>query len=230
MNIKPSISCLILGLGLASAHLGTLSSPKAGASFKAGDKVNITWTIDTPHDGIDLALSTNGSTWTLIKQNLPLSTKTFTWNVPNTPSGTARIRVCQKDGATGCTDAQNASSPQDAIAAGGGSVYTLVSGNFSITPSSSTAREAPPLEAISLRAHPELQSVDVALGLRSDERIRLLAYDMRGKLSAVLVDAWKPAGTYEFSVFSGTLQASRPLVLKLQVGDQTLTQAWPALP
>ena len=80
MNAKVLIGFLSAWMGLASAHLtdGSLA-PAGGETLKAGQSFKITWGIDESHSGIDVALSTDGKTWTTIKSNLGKSTTSFSW-------------------------------------------------------------------------------------------------------------------------------------------------------
>jgi hypothetical protein len=228
MNMKIFAGMLSTAIGLASAHLGNLTAPKTGAVFKGGEKVAIAWSIDTPHDGIDLALSTDGATWTTFQANLPKSAKSFLWTVPNTPATTARIRVCQKDGTAvkGCTDANNTGSPQTGIDVDGGQIYTLVSGKFTIQSSAGIREDNLAAGGNSIRVNPESRSVDLALSLEKDDKVLLQAFDAQGRLVATLMDAEQKAGFRTISLYSNALDVSRPLWFKLQAGSRASTLTW----
>jgi hypothetical protein len=220
-------STIILGSALAAmAHLGSLADPKAGQTYKAGSTLAIKWSVSVPHGTQDLAYSKANGPWVTIITGLGTRVATYNWVIPAAAEGSnIRLRICQRDGGGGCTDAHNTSSPGAGIALpGGGEVYPLISGNFTVSaPTSVLAASA--FEGASLAFRSESRSVDVAFSLASPERVTLEAFDTQGKRLAVLLDERKDMGRHVLSVFSHALKVSGPLILRLQAGDKVLQRA-----
>jgi hypothetical protein len=120
-------TCLLLSAAVASAHLDSLLVPKGGMAYYAGSTLIVWWTIGNNHNGIDVHLSTDGRTWSTLVADLPKTATKYSWNLPAQTHERARVRVCQKSGPEGCTDADSLSNPAD------GPLYVLVSGSFRIT-------------------------------------------------------------------------------------------------
>lgn len=193
----------------AMAHLepGSLSSPKAGQSYAAGSKVNITWVQAEYHRGnYTLAWSKNGGTsWESIATWAGPTgdgvTVNYGWTVPGAPGATTKVRLCQLGQ---CGDAD----------------YELVSGNFTITPAASVSPEAG-------AAGPRLRldgdrNLEVSFDLASAGRVALKAYAADGTLAAVLLDGEHAAGPHAYSLASQRLRAGEALVLRLESGGRTL--------
>jgi hypothetical protein len=125
--LRPRLALLLLAAVPSSAHLDSLLTPKSGIGYPAGSSVIVRWTIGNNHNGIDVHLSTDDKTWTTLVSDLAKTTTAWSWAVPsNLRSERTRIRVCQKSGPQGCTDADSVSNPSD------GPLYTLVSGRFRV--------------------------------------------------------------------------------------------------
>lgn len=127
--------CLLLTISLSQAHLDSLITPKRGIGYPAGGSLLIQWTLGNNHNGIDIHLSTDDKTWTLVVADLGKTVTRYTWAIPAKTADRARIRICQKSGPQGCTDADSLSNPTD------GPLYTLVSGRFRIEPASTSLRQ-----------------------------------------------------------------------------------------
>lgn len=227
MNAHLLLGTVLGSAMLVSAHLGTLTLPKAGDTYSAGASVNVRWTVSTAHNTQDLAYSTNGTSWTSITTGLGANVGAFSWTVPSLSSTTVRFRICQRDGGGGCTDAHNTSSPSRSIAlAGGGSVYTIVTGNFAVSSSSALAPAAnaagtpPPRVGFDAAS----RSVNAAFRLDVAGKVVLEAFDAQGRLLAAMVDRDMPAGDHDLSVFSNRLPVNGTAVIRLQAGSQA-TQA-----
>ena len=121
-----AIAALLLAAASASAHLDSLLVPKGGMAYYAGSNLVVWWTIGNNHNGIDVHLSTDDKTWTTLAADLPKTALKYSWNLPAQTCESARIRVCQKSGPAGCTEADSVSNPAD------GPLYILVSGRFRI--------------------------------------------------------------------------------------------------
>lgn len=127
LSRRSRLSVVVLAsASLGSAHLDSLFAPVAGQVYKAGDVMAIKWTIGNNHNGIDVHLSIDDRTWTVVAADLGKTATAYNWKVPGLATERARIRICQKSGPQGCTDADSLSNPTD------GPLYTLVSGRFRI--------------------------------------------------------------------------------------------------
>lgn len=218
---------LILGSALAAtAHLGTLTTPKAGETYKVGSTVAVKWTVDQPHGTQDLSYSKVGGPWVSITTGLGNRVGAYSWMVPAAAEGAnIRFRVCQRNGGTGCTDAHSTNSPETAIKlSGGGEIYTLVSGNFTVS-APTAVHPAATFAGASLAYRPESRSIDAAFTLSAPERVTLEAFDAKGQRLAVLLDDRKAEGRHVLSIFSHALDVTGPMILRLQAGDKVLQQA-----
>lgn len=129
------ITLLLVSGGSACAHLDTLTYPKAGITLKTGTTVAIVWQSGNIHNGIDVQISTDDKSWGTIVANLGKSATSYNWKIPDSVVSTrARIRICQKSGPQGCTDADTVNNPTE------GPTYWLVSGRFTIEAASTSAR------------------------------------------------------------------------------------------
>jgi hypothetical protein len=73
-----------------------LLSPNGGQNFLPGDSVLIQWQKFYPPrcDSFSLSYTTdNGRTYQPILNSIPSTESTYTWNVPNTPSESCRVKV-----------------------------------------------------------------------------------------------------------------------------------------
>lgn len=220
------LSAAILGGALgASAHLGAITTPANGATLTVGQSVTIRWSVPTAHNTQDLAYSQDGTTWTSITTGLGANANNFVWTVPNKPSATTRLRVCQRDGAQvqGCTDTHNAQRLTSAYAVTGGEVYTAITGNFTISGGTGVAERIQAAGSL-VRLNAATRSVEVVFELARAERVTLKAFDSQGKLMAVLLDGEKMAGRHALSVYSNALDVSKKMVLRLQAGDVVMHQ------
>lgn len=160
MRIPIAVALMGLVSGGARAHLvaGSLS-PKGGQSFKPGETVTVTWSVDVPHrEGIDVALSVDGGrTWATIRSNQADENKsgTYKWTVPSMATTQARLRICQTQNSPKCKDADSVGR------ASGPAPYVLVSGVFTIQATASIGDGSAP-ESV-----PRMQ--------------RLRGYDLRGR-------------------------------------------------
>lgn len=127
-------SALLITATAASAHLDSLLVPKGGMAYYAGSTLIVSWTIGNNHNGIDVHLSTDDKTWTTLAADLAKTQTKYSWTLPAQTFERVRLRVCQKSGPAGCTDADSVSNPID------GPLYTLVSGRFRIVPAPTPIR------------------------------------------------------------------------------------------
>ena len=86
----------------------TLISPNGGERWSIGTTQSITWS-STGVSSVKLEYSTDaGSTWNLITSNVPDSSKSYGWMIPNIPTASALIRI--SDASNSATnDASNSS-------------------------------------------------------------------------------------------------------------------------
>ena len=68
-------------------------SPNGGEVFSPTTSTTINWSF-RHIDNIKIEYSTNnGSTWNLIVNNIPASQLSYTWTIPNAPSGQCRVKI-----------------------------------------------------------------------------------------------------------------------------------------
>jgi hypothetical protein len=218
-------TALILGTSMAAmAHLGSLTAPKTGETYKVGSTLTVKWTVTQEHGTQDLAYSKDGKTWTTFKTGLARTVGAEPWVIPAEAAGsTVRFRVCQRNGGGGCTDANNTSAPLGDK----GGVYTLISGNFTVTPATGV-EAAVAFTGASMSLRPETHSVEATFSLAAPERVTLEAFDTQGKRLAVLLNDYKAAGRHSFSIFSHALDVTIPVVLRLQVGNKVIQESMEA--
>jgi hypothetical protein len=79
------------------AHVGIIY-PAGNESYIPGEEVNIQWKILIPHNTInwDLYFSIDdGNSWVTIKLDIPLTTLTYKWTVPDVSTTKAKIKIVQ---------------------------------------------------------------------------------------------------------------------------------------
>lgn len=220
-------SIILASAMAASAHLGTLNDPKAGQTYQVGSTLAIRWTIDIAHQGgIDVAYSKANGPWVNINPTiLDMNMKAHNWTIPEAAQGSnIRIRICQRPASNGCTDAQNTSQPGGVQ---GTSLYTLVSGNFTVA--APTSVQSPShFDGASLNYRSDSRNVGVAFTLAAPEQVTLEAFDTQGKRLSVLMNDRKPEGRHVLSIFSQALPVTTPFILRLQAGKRALQQTMEA--
>lgn len=71
-----------------------VTNPSNGGSFAVGSSLNITWSAQGVSNYYNIDYSTNGgSTWTNIAFNTYITTNSYSWTVPNSPSTNCLIKV-----------------------------------------------------------------------------------------------------------------------------------------
>jgi hypothetical protein len=227
MNSKRILAFILGAAGLASAHLEAVSSPSAGQTFAPGSTVNLRWGVSAAHNGQDIAYSTDGSTWTTVATNLNRSQESYTWTVPeNLNSNTVRLRVCQKNGGSvqGCTNSNNSNALGNSVQGQGGAVYVSISPVFSISAGTGALSPAAGLAGARIRFDATVRTLDVAFPMEKAGRVTLQAFDTQGKLLATLLDENRDQGGHRVSIHSSALDASKPMVFRLQAGDKVFQQ------
>ena len=228
MNSKRILTFILGAAGLASAHLGAVSSPTAGQSFAPGSTVNLKWGVDVAHSGMDIAYSTDGSTWTTVATNLGSRVASYNWSVPEgLSSTTVRLRVCQRSSASvqGCTNANNSNSLSSTVSGQGGQVYVAISPVFTVSGSTGLLSPAGEFAGAQFRFDASIRSLDVSFPMEKAGRATLQAFDTQGKLLATLLDEERAQGVHRVSIFSSSLDASKTMVFRLQAGDKVFQQA-----
>jgi hypothetical protein len=72
----------------------TVTSPNGGEVWCVGSNHNITWNCSCV-DNVKIDYSTDGgSNWIPITASTPCGVGTYSWNIPNTPSSTCKVRIC----------------------------------------------------------------------------------------------------------------------------------------
>lgn len=160
-------TALLLSATLASAHLDSLLVPKGGMAYYAGSTLIVQWTIGNNHNGIDVHLSTDDRTWKTLAVDLAKTATKYSWTLPAETWERARLRVCQKSGPAGCTDADSVSNPAD------GPLYVLVSGRFRIVPAPASLK---------LPAAPRAEGLLLPAAGRAVLRQGGRGFDLRGRL------------------------------------------------
>jgi len=86
----------------------SLTSPNGGEVWVIGTSRNILWT-SSGVDQVKIEYTTNsGMTWTLIVNNTPAPSGSYSWTIPNTSSIQCKVRISSIDG-TSLDDTSNAS-------------------------------------------------------------------------------------------------------------------------
>lgn len=228
MNPKCILAFILGAAGLASAHLEAVSSPTAGQSFAPGSTVNLRWGVDIAHSGQDIAFSTDGQTWTTVATNINRSQESYNWTVPDSlNSTTVRLRVCQRDGSSvqGCTNSNNSNSLVSTVQGQGGRVYVAISPVFTVSAGTFALSSADGLMGARIRFDASVRSLEVAFPMEKAGRVTLQAFDTQGKLLATLLEENRSQGGHRVSIHSSALDASKPMVFRLQAGDQVFQQA-----
>ncbi len=220
-----SLALIVFGMAaLAEAHLLPIKTPKAEDSYTPGDTVLISWGVYMEHQTQDIAFSTDDKTWTPIATGLDSSVVTFNWVVPSTPSTKVRIRICQHDNykgtVAGCTDTHNYHNPTVGFEVAGGKLRTAISDNFTIATATAVVASSLGTSGPRIRVNSDLRSVEADFTLVKAERVSIQAYDMQGKLLAVLLDEHRAAGSQRVSVFATGLDVGRAVVFKVGIGDR----------
>jgi hypothetical protein len=139
----------------------TVNSPNGGESWLTGSTQNITWTSTGTVGNVKIEVSTDGGTnYTTIVASTA-NTGSYSWTVPNTASGTAKIRISDAAGTVSdtsngnftitatCTYSLNSTSVSfgasggvgnlNVVAAGGSCAWTATSNNSWISITSGTS-------------------------------------------------------------------------------------------
>ena len=133
----------------------TIIQPNYGGALQVGSTYTIAWQSDGISNFYDIFYSIDGgSTWISIVSNYPTSTNTYTWTVPNSPSGNCLIRV--RDAINTCKEdvsdvpfSITTSAPLIAV----------------ITPNGQDSLAGCSLKNIQWNAHPSVTSVNIAYSL-----------------------------------------------------------------
>jgi hypothetical protein len=223
-------TALILGTSMAAmAHLGRITAPAAGASIAPGTTVVVRWTVPVQHSTIELAYSQDGSTWTKITSLESKTQNNYSWAVPANmkASTTTRLRVCQRSSGTCSNDPALNISHLDRDTLG---VYTAVTGNFTISGTTGLQANTLPFSGAKVHLDERTRTVNISFEILNAGRVNLIAFDTKGQLLDVLLDEWKSKGSHILSVPSRRLDASKPIVFRLQSGDQVLQEILEVLP
>lgn len=230
MDTQKILGAFLITATCAWAHLNPVTNPKTGQSHEAGAMVTITWSVDQPHNNQDLAYSTDGKTWTSITTNLGRTATSFSWKVPGTPSTTVRVRVCQKQnlGGTvaGCTDNENTQNLSAGKQVAGGSVYTAITGNFTIQGGTGVKDAKAGARPERLKLNASSNQVEASFQLANPGRVLLQAFDAQGRLVATLMDENRAGGPQSISVPAQDFGGSRATVYRLQAGEQVVGKSY----
>ncbi len=111
-QIRFLLFIFLLGIGVqpALAHVKLLH-PKGGEQFQSGTSVKIDWEILITHNtnNWDLYISMdNGTTWSVLKENINKDELFYNWTVPSVNSSTVKIKVVQDNQGTNYQDISGA--------------------------------------------------------------------------------------------------------------------------
>jgi hypothetical protein len=85
----------------------TVTSPNGGEVWCVGSNHNITWNCSCV-DNVKIEYSTDGgSNWIPIIASTPCGVGTYSWNIPNTPSSTCKVRICDASDSDPCDTSNN---------------------------------------------------------------------------------------------------------------------------
>jgi hypothetical protein len=208
-----------IGLQSAWAHLGagTLTmTPEA--PFKAKATVAIKWTITVAHSGTDIEYSSNGGkSWTMVRKDYASGAsgaQTFNWTVPDSATEQGMIRICQKQGSTGCTNADTVSRPSSAP-------YTLVSRRFSVT-AAPVALENGMLDSRANLRETAVGVFELNVNVEKAGDMIVAAYDADGREVEILVTRRLEAGSHRLSFASESLRAHPEWLVRARLNGRDL--------
>jgi hypothetical protein len=180
----------------------------------------VSFGVDVVHDGCNIDLNLDGKKWNTIKPNMAApsrQTYSYKWIMGQDTSSRGKIRICQKSGSVGCTDA-------DTIDAPGGTQqkpvpYVLISAPFSIkAPTTALSRPeknfTPSLRAVGTG------SLELTFSLPSEGPVSLIAYNAQGRVAATLLQKRYSASVHKLSLYSEALRSHPDWILRLKVGSQ----------
>lgn len=187
--------------------------------YHPGDTLTVTFGVDQPHSGCNIDLTLDGKKWTSLKSNMPAASKqnySYKWTVGQDTTSKGKIRICQMDNGSVCTDADSTNKP---AGVGSPARYVLVSAPFSITPSVSALSKS---EIETSRGLFKLGagSLEVSFSLSVESPVSLIAYDAQGREAAVLLRDRYAAGDHRISIRSESLRAHPEWILRLDAAGR----------
>jgi len=86
---------------IATASI-TVTAPNGGEVWCVGSNHNITWNCSCL-DNVKIEYSTDGgSNWVTIIASTPCGSGSYSWTIPNTPSSTCKVRICDASDGVPC--------------------------------------------------------------------------------------------------------------------------------
>ncbi|HET7153117.1 MAG TPA: T9SS type A sorting domain-containing protein [Candidatus Kapabacteria bacterium] len=192
----------IVGFDLQSLDI---VAPAAGVQWIPGTTQNITWTslrVDT----VNITYSTdNGTTWMNVASGIPASTASYAWNVPNTPSVKAKVRIA----GNGANATHSTSS-----------TFTIGNGN------AVSERSSSPDGFVLYESHPNpfQNSTNISFTAPHEGNVTLSVYDESGKLVQTLIDGVIAAGEHSIT-FNANGLPSGVYTYELRAGATTLMRS-----
>jgi len=173
---------VIYSINYSKAHV-TLEYPVGGEYFYTNNTVTIKWRLEIEHaqENWDLYYSKdNGTSWSVIKLDIPTEITEFNWIVPDDTTSQALIMVIQDN------DGQD---------------YNSVSNNFSINEEILTSleihsSEKKSLASISVFPVPSDGEVHFSFELSKSQNIRIELFDLSGKLISLVRDDFFSQGRH----------------------------------
>lgn len=218
---------MLAGLGMANAHLISITAPTNGATLTGGAVTTLSWKVLYAHiHKYDFSFSSDaGAHWTIVERNATVSdannsTATHKFTVPNQASTQARIRLCEKtDTAQSCDD----NTPAQAV----DGPYALTTGNLTVQAGSAVlAPAAAPSYEPTLAFNPSTRNLEVTLDLPRAQPVIVQAFNSRGRLVATLLNGEQSAGYHHYALASDRIETGTPMIFRLRAGAQARNQSW----
>ena len=216
-RIHFALAVLALSVPATAKLLDGSLKPDGGEAFKPGETITIEWTATTAENGkYDIYLSKDGGkTWpTEFAEGWQGSTvdgakNAYRWAIPSGINTTqARIRVCQLSGGH-CVQP---------------GVYTLASGDFTISPTAGIGAEnLSGYGSSSLTFLPGGNGLEIQMKLSEAGPVLLQVLDASGKVVESLIDERLDAGEHRRSLVSKRLGSAGPMFVRLVQAGRTRT-------
>lgn len=208
----PFFLAVMVAANISYAHV-QLDYPAGGEHFFTGQKIEIKWTLQIPHDQRDWDLffsADSGVTWQTIKSDIPVEQLSYEWIVPDMITEHARIRIVQDNGSFDYEDMCSDFSIVEKVTSVSGdpeSPYSfMLHGNY---------------------PNPFNASTVISYELAAPGPVELVIYNLLGQQVRKLLQTYQDASQHEV-VWDGRNDRGEEAVsgaylYRLQVGSQLLT-------
>jgi hypothetical protein len=223
LHAKLGITSFLFATTLSFAHIDKTSlSVKGGETFKAQEKVTVTWNAAANNDH-NMASWTfwyskdGGTTWTSVKSAIPgkasTATISYEWTVPSDSTRLGKIRVHQS-GYSGAGTPGNATND-----------YTIITPVFTITAAATAIRataSAPTAASASLTA--EGNTIAIRFLATESRSASVEVYDMNGTLQNTMALAGVKVGANLMNLSAKDLGLTGKSVLRLRIGGEVVVE------